>query len=792
MTGSAWTAHRPAVVAAVPVLRPSCPARAAGRAGKVLSALLTLALCSSCATTPRPGPDEGAPGDSAQAPAPAAQVPVATPVQSGLFDNEDPPPIALPADEPSPQRSESVIVRGTGRFIDESAASKPRYYTTPSGEVALEFDGIEVREVVRTILGDLLQENYVIDDKVSGKVTLNTSSPLSKDALLAVLESVLALNGAAMLREDGLYKVVPTPAAAVASIAPRLRPQDEAGFQTVVVPLRYIAVDDMLRILSGMRSGGGKDAGISGVQADKRRNLLIASGTAAELRQLLDTVAVFDVDQFAGMSVGLFRLSVLDAEQMVNELQELVTADETSPLFNMVRFMPVQRINSVLVVSSQPRYLTYIEEWIERLDRTDLVSGLGLHVYRVKNRDAARLAEVLQALYVGEEPATERRAGVAPGLERRVARVEGAKALPRVGTSKLQRQLSGGTVAQAEVEVGPAAMAGGTAEVGQVRIIADEDNNTLIVMASAEDYAKVEATIRRLDVRPLQVLIEATIISVGLDGSLRYGVEWFFKNNNVFGEPEYTGIGQLDIGSPGIGLAQGFSYAVIDSVSDVRFVVNLLERESTVNVLSSPSLMVLDNNTASIRVGNQVPVITESAATEGGTIIESVQFKDTGVLLTVKPRVNEGGLVSLEVSQEVTDAGAIDPATGQRQFLQRTIDSTVAVQNGQTVVLGGLITENQTEAEEGVPGIKDVPVIGWLFKSKDKQSSRTELLVLLTPRVVQSDAQMQGVLDEMRGRMRGLDWEFYDSFRTPPTEGEGSDGAEPAGEAGAPAQEAGR
>ncbi|MGD8644159.1 MAG: type II secretion system secretin GspD [Chromatiales bacterium] len=727
---------------------------------------LAMAIGGSCATAPQTDADPaaGAPAGDQAAESSVAEV---AREPRGFTDDEASEGSASAAGEEAdtvPTR-DSVIIKGTGRFINERVASKPRYKTTPSGEIVLEFEGTDIKEVVRSVLGDLLALNYVIDDKVSGKVTLNTSSPISADALLPVLETVLSLNGAAMVRQDSLYMVVPTAGAAVGSIAPRLRPSSGAGFQTVVVPLRYVAAEDMLKMLSAMQpGGGGKDAVVTGIKADKRRNLLIASGTEAELRQMLETVDLFDVDQFAGMSVGLFRLNFLDSEQMIEELQTLAADAETGPLSNMVRFMPVQRINSILVITSQPRYLAYIEEWIERLDRSDLVAGLGLYVYPVKNRDAAQLAEVLQNLYVSEETTVERRARVAPGLQRRVTEVDtGTRNLPAVGTAKLQRQFSGTQSDVAEAAV-MRTVADDSASVGAVRIIADEDNNALIVMASAEDYAKIEVTIRRLDVRPLQVLIEATIIDVTLDGLLRYGVEWFFKNNNVWGD-DYTGEGRLDLGGPGIGIPQGFSYAIIDSFADVRFVVNLLERESKVNILSSPSLMVQDNNTASIRVGNQVPVITESATTEGGVIIESVQFKDTGVLLTVKPRVNEGGLVSLEVSQEVTDAGAIDPATGQRVFLQRTIDSTVAVQTGQTVVLGGLITENETEAEEGVPVLKDVPGVGWLFKSTDLQSNKAELLVLLTPRVVRSDEDLQLVLDEMRGRMQGLDWEAYDQFR---------------------------
>ncbi len=240
----------------------------------------------------------------------------------------------------------------------------------------------------------------------------------------------------------------------------------------------------------------------------------------------------------------------------------------------------------------------------------------------------------------------------------------------------------------------------------------------------------------------------------------RYGVEWFFKNNNVQGDK--TGIGLLDFGTPGIApRVPGFSYSIVDTVGDVRAVLNLLAEESKLNVLSSPSLMVLDNRTAEIRVGNQVPVQTETAVTDGGVTVESIQFKDTGVLLSVTPGVNAGGLVTMDVSQEVTDVGPIDPATGQRTFLQRNIQSVVAVQSGETIVLGGLIISNESRGESGIPGLYKLPVLGKLFGQTEQTSDRTELLVLITPKVVGNQQDAKDITEEMRKRMRNIEqWPF--------------------------------
>jgi general secretion pathway protein D len=192
-----------------------------------------------------------------------------------------------------------------------------------------------------------------------------------------------------------------------------------------------------------------------------------------------------------------------------------------------------------------------------------------------------------------------------------------------------------------------------------------------------------------------------------------------------------------------------------------------LATDSKLNVISSPSLMVLDNRTARITVGDQIPVRTETATTEGGVIIESIQFKDTGVQLEVKPRINTGGLITLDIRQDVTDAGERDAATGQRSFRQRNIESTIAIQSGDTIMLGGLITENNTDTESGVPGLSKLPLIGALFGKTTESKRRTELVVLITPRVVRTSDDARLLTDEFRLRMNSLSQRAQQTLATP-------------------------
>jgi general secretion pathway protein D len=298
----------------------------------------------------------------------------------------------------------------------------------------------------------------------------------------------------------------------------------------------------------------------------------------------------------------------------------------------------------------------------------------------------------------------------------------------------------------------------GNDEAAEVRVVADEENNSLMIYSTGMQYKTIKAAVEKLDVPPTQVLIEASIVEVSLNDQLKYGLEWTF--NNQIGGSDYSGIGAISDGEfnvagaegPVAQFAQGFSYAVSNGVDYVA-VLNALATESLVNVISTPSVMVLDNNVATINVGDQVPINSGSTITNGGNTIQNISYKDTGVQLTVRPSVNAGGLVTLDVLQTVTDVGNID-VTGNRRFLERSIESRVAVRSGESVVLGGLIRENAANNENGVPWFYKAPIIGPLFGTTEKKRDRTELLVILTPRALYNDEELRQASDEMRDKIR--------------------------------------
>lgn len=663
---------------------------------------------------------------------------------------------AKPLEEPAERESRPAAFYepGTGIFV---GAAPPIMTVHERGNITLNFENTNLREVVKVILGDLLNANYNIDPGVQGAVTLQTSEPMSRGELIPTLELLLRMNNAALVSQDGLYNVVPRDNAMRGMLAPQLGNSGQPlprGYSVRIVHLSYIAAEEMQKILEPFTTPGNV------VRVDSVRNLLILAGGGPELARLLETVRIFDVDWLQGMSVALFTPDFVDADTLSTELQAVFGEGGESPLSGVIQFTTLQRLNALLVITPRPQYLEKVAEWVERLDRDSGGVGQRLFVYRVQNGRAADLATVLGEVF-------QRRGGdavvappeLAPGLEAMeiaspppaaeavesvLTTAEGAAAVPTVFTPGQQAGGDGLAIGNGDA----------------IRIIADEINNALVILASTQHYKQVEAALRRLDVSPQQVLIEATIAEITLKGNLKYGMEWFFTNQ--LGDK--SGQGLLDLSATGAGIGAnipGFSYSIIDKAGAVRAVLNALASDSRLNVISSPSLMVLNNQTANIDVGEEVPVVTQQQQSTVGTaspIVNSIEYRNTGVLLAVTPRVNSGGMVVMDVEQEVSQVveESTDTTTLTPTISKRSITTSVAVQSGQTVVLGGLIREQKVQTRSGIPGLYNMPIIGPLFGATVDDQMRTELVVLITPRAVRNPADAAQVTDEFRSKMESL------------------------------------
>jgi general secretion pathway protein D len=643
---------------------------------------------------------------------------------------------------------------GSGVFINREAASRERPQPEGEGEITLNFEGQGIQEVVHAILGSLLEENYVIAPGVSGEVTFSTARPVARDQVLPILEMLLRWNGATLVWKEDRFHVLPISEAVRGNLTPRLAEGElRRGYQVLAVPLEYVSATQMQTLLEPYA----RDDAI--LSADDARSLMILAGTRAELRNYLQIVDTFDVDWLQGMSVGLFQIQRVEVADLVEELQELVGGDE-SPLAGMFRFMPLERLNSVVVITPNEHYLDRIGGWIDRLDRSSPEAGARLYVYRVKNLDAEVLAGYIADVFGGEGGgggrATRRedRGSLAPGLEQASASSV-SEFQNETGPQARERQSAGGGGGGGTVTLG---------EDGEVRITAVLETNSLLIQASPSDYDAILNAIERLDEEPLQVLIEAQVLVVALNDALQYGVSWFLANSQP-GEDGFPGLPEgRFVESPAannfqFGAGSNFLGAIAESVGDdfVSATINALESISDVRTISAPSLMVRNNSDARINVGTQVPIQSTSFTGNTNTVFGSTQFLNTGVILEVTPRVNPGGLVYLEVSQEVSSPGSPATEGGNPPINTRTIDTEVAVQSGQTIVLGGLIEETTTDSRSGVPFLQRIPGLGALFRSTTDDVSRSETLVLITPTVVESTARLEQISEEFGRRFRGLD-----------------------------------
>lgn len=721
-----------------------------------LAVLLPLAL-PGCADPPQEAAPERPPAAPGIGPAP---VPIAggTPVQVA--------PVAG-----NRARVAAAAGLGTGSMVGPVPFRPTAVAREDANGVTLSFLNAEARDVARAVLGEVLGLPYTIDPELQGQVTLETTRPIARAAVLPVLESALRGAGIALVNADGTWRVLPLPNAARG--APMRAGRGGAGFGTQVVPLRWVAAPELERALEPILP-----AGVT-LRADAVRNLVIVSGPAQDTADTLEQIAMFDVDAMRGLSFALIPLRSAPPRAIAAELTRVMGL-EGGAAAGMVRIVALDRVGAILATSIQPAYLERVRNWVARLDQGGEGSDRRLHVYRVQNGRASDLATVLgrvlgtgsvvqggeavpsgsgetaegmPALQTGttERSRTGISAGTAAGIEA-PGMPQGTAAQPLVPSS-VPEILRG--VVQGQGQGVAAGLGGGGFGAGgdRLRVTADTTNNALLVHATGPEWASIQAALAQLDLPPLQVLIDASIAEVTLTGNLRYGLQYAFTSGNFSFNQANNRAGTIASGFPGF----NFLYA---AGTGSNVVISALEQVTNVRVLSSPNLLVLNNQTARLQVGDQVPIAVQSATgilTANAPIVNSIEYRDTGVILRVTPRVNANGLVLLDIAQEVSEVAQTTSSTLNTPTIQqRRMNSSVAIHDGETVALGGLIRDRRSLDRNGLPLLQDIPWVGALFGTRETATVRTELIVLLTPRVVRNAEGGRAVTEELRARMPQL------------------------------------
>ena len=667
-------------------------------------------------------------------------------------------------------RTKTTFLEGSGRFIGEPPVGAVR--TGPEGTadgVTLNLVNVPAPQAAKTILGDILAVKYTVDPGIEGKVTIQTPNPVTRSAAVDLFQAALRSNNAALVNANGMYRIV---ALEQAAIGARIR-TDEApeaaappGSGVHVVQLKYVAAAEIRRILEPISPRG------SIVSADNARNTITLSGGGADIGNLMEAIAIFDVDVMKGMSFALVPVRTSQPGAIADELRIIFASDREGPMAGMVQFLPNKRLGAILIVSAQPKYLSRAESWVRRLDAQAEGSEKQFFTYAVQNRRAQELVDVLQSMFANETGAGRNSAparAVAP--QYREASVQ-SRGPPASGGSSFGQTAGIGTAVSATPggtgglsagfgqhrqppaapaashEAGPPAQIGRDEATGEprVKVAADEAKNVVLIEATPADYRRIMRVIGTLDVIPNQVLIEATIAEVTLTDDLKFGVRAFLQGKSS----TYTF--SDDAGGSIASVFPGFSYAL--TAAKISGTLNALNQITNVNVISSPTLTVMDNKTAMLQIGDQVPITTQSAVsvlTTGAPVVNSVSYRDTGVILAMTPRINESGRVLLDIEQEVSNVASTTSSNIDSPTIrQRRIRTSVVVNDGEALALGGMIQDSRTVSRTQAPILGDIPILGNLLKNKDNQISKTELIIIITPHVIRNLREARQVTDEFR------------------------------------------
>ena len=621
-------------------------------------------------------------------------------------------------------------------------APRPIATAPGHGDITFNFPGADVRIIAQAVLGDALHLHFAVAPGIVTPVTLVTPYPIARGAVLPLLEDALGNARLALVVQNGVYTVMPLDQARVSGPVG----VETSGFGKEIVRLQFVGAVQMKALLDPVLPGV-----VSGI--DPGSNVLTLAGTRGQRASARDILRQFDVNWLRNMSFALFVPQRTDARLIVPELDKLINAPD-APTRSMVRLIAMDGLNGILAVSAQNQYLADVRRWIEVLDREGQNNEEQLFVYRVQNGRSKDLVKTLNLAFGGggstgpAETANGGAAGAGPpgGTGTGGGLIPGMAGPGTAGPGT-------GADAGRQPQPGAAGTAPSTVRRLNATISSDDNNNAVIVFGSPHDYGVVLAALRKLDVAPYQIMIEAAITEVSLTDDLRYGLQWQFASGETSGNlTQNTSALDLVRSTPGFSML--FTHG-----QTLSAVLNTLEGKTRINVISAPKLMVLNNQTAALQVGDQVPILTQSSTSTIGNsaTINSVDYRDTGVILKITPRVNESGQVMLDVSQEVSDVKATT-TTGisSPTISTRRISTTVSVQDGEVIALGGLIRNTETRDKSGIPWLSQIPILGALAGKQGRVKDKIELIVLIKPHVIRTADDARRMTEDLQSKIKAV------------------------------------
>jgi general secretion pathway protein D len=682
-----------------------------------------------------------------------------------------------------------------------TGALPPAANASPDGKgYELNFENTPIATVAKVVLGDILHVGYTIDARLQGTVTLASGQPVPRADILFVLEDALRVASVALVREGKSYRLVPAADAQGTGTIDTSRGL-EPGYGITAIPLQFVSAATLAKLLENIAAKPGM------VRADPSRNIIVIQGNAADRQAAIDTVRDFDADWMRGQSVGVFPVSNSTPEPVIAELQKIVDSGEGGLSESLVKLQPIARQNAILAVTRKPSLLKDIGTWVARLDKSG-TAGTSVRVYHMRYGDAQDVAGLLNEIFAGSSdsgldmPANQLAPGSgamtsssgqptfggpqgaggpsagSPGMSQQTqtpnfGQASGTQLAANSGFSNQSQGRGGSTTTRTTAFNLGGTGSGGAAILPGVRIAADVKNNSLLIYSNMENYRIIENTLKQLDRPQLQVAIDATIAEVSLNDQLSYGVQFFLQSRNL-GLPSNTGsIANNTVANSTVtnsSFLNGASSAVLNRVlpgfnflvgseANPQAILDALHSVTTVKVLSTPSIVVVDNQPATLLVGDQIPVTTQSATgviAPGAPIVNNIDYRNTGVILHVIPRINANGNVLLNVQQEISNVANNANATSLTPTVsQRIVKSSIAVASGQTVLLAGLISETHNNNANGIPGLDQVPGLGILFSQNNKQVQRDELIIFIRPQIIRNGNDARRIAEDLRNKLQG-------------------------------------
>jgi general secretion pathway protein D len=758
----------------------------------IVSLVLLLAACTTMTPSPTPTPTRMEVSTQAPAAPPAPAPPLTAEAQSPG------PPSAPPA--PGPLRpSEPAAETPASRVLDVAPPPPPSAASRP---IVLNFDNAEVEVVIQAV-AEIVGFNYVLGPNVRGrKVTVQTVGKIATDDAFNLLLTILDVNGLAAVRTGNLYRIITregvsqVPLKTVVGRAADPRAGD-AEILTQIVKLEYIRAVDAANLLRPFVPAQGA------VTAHPETNLLILTDNGANIRRLLEIVKLIDVE------VALDDLQVIpikhaDAQELAQILSQLFTVGRVAGAAGALALpsappglfqaapgpaSPAPPVTGLAAVPGQPRVplivadrrsnslviyagrqeMETIRRFVEKLD-VDIYGGQRVFIYFAENTKARELAITLDDIYGrgGRSPSTAARqtSGAAGGP-------------PSYNPPPYNPSLPPSPFPGGAIPGGLGLQVEGVPRTADIRFVADEVTNAVIVTTYPRLWKEIEDTIKKLDRMARQVLIEVLAAEVTLTDDTKLGIEWAVRSGrfNVNSSPSGTLPGLpltslIPLGGP---VAMGLNFFTF-ATDKFLAALNALATENKVNILSSPTVMTAENKKAIINVSTSVPIVTSqqvpvaTGGITGNSITQTVEYKDIGIILTVTPRIGEQGTVALDVKQEVNDVGPTQPPPiNSPTFIKREAETSVVLVNNQTLVLGGLIQNRRTRIRIGVPWLMNIPILGYLFGSNEWKTDKTELLLLITPRVVGTALDAARITDWMRHLTPALEDSLRQAPPSPPT-----------------------